>query len=471
VSREDPEAFLHELLAPLGGARPGRSLPGVPFGPEAVANAFVMLGLLPEARAEEILAGYRADLEARGFRFGVLTGELSIRPGAYGYQDAQAASRADLTGIPLAVTAGPVPLPVPAGSTARELTLTGATLTPGGAKLRFSGASRGDVQPPRPSRPGKQLYRMVFSQERPGLALADAIRTGMSVTDNLGRRYRLRPSTWQSSPQAAGQPGRRYDGELLAEPEPVAGRAEPGATASWLEFAAGPGPAVRVLVAADGGRPAGRAEPPWPTPAECYLAQLSAATSMSISTGDATVELDVPKIVAVVADALLRVGALPPRSALLSGGIPAGGAAPGAAAASDGWREELKYHWGSQARRRAYAAGPDRAGLAVALPLQRATAVIETVAAHEDYLSIQLYGHPWVSGEYWPMITPCFQVRAVDDTGAGHEGVRGSGGGAPESSYEFWFWPPVAPEAKRIRVTVSTLWEAAWAEVDIPGRP
>jgi len=24
---------------------------------------------------------------------------------------------------------------------------------------------------------------------------------------------------------------------------------------------------------------------------------------------------------------------------------------------------------------------------------------------------------------------------------------------------------------KRIRVTVSTLWEAAWAELDIPGRP
>jgi hypothetical protein len=62
------------------------------------------------------------------------------------------------------------------------------------------------------------------------------------------------------------------------------------------------------------------------------------------------------------------------------------------------------------------------------------------------------------------------QVRAVDNTGAEHEGVRGGGGGAPEGSYEFWFWPPVAPEARRIRVIVSTLWEAAWAEVDIPGR-
>jgi hypothetical protein len=108
--------------------------------------------------------------------------------------------------------------------------------------------------------------------------------------------------------------------------------------------------------------------------------------------------------------------------------------------------------------------------LAVALPLRRATAVIEGVAALDDYVSIQLYGHPWVSGEYWPMITPCFQVRAVDDTGAQYEGVRGSGGGGPESSFEFWFWPPVVPEARWIRVIVSTLWEAAWADVDIPGR-
>jgi hypothetical protein len=35
---------------------------------------------------------------------------------------------------------------------------------------------------------------------------------------------------------------------------------------------------------------------------------------------------------------------------------------------------------------------------------------------------------------------------------------------------DVWFWPPVGPEAKRIRVIVSTLWEAAWADADIPGR-
>ena len=130
---EDPEALLRAMVAPLGMARRGEPLPGVPFSREAVANAFVMLGLLPEARAEEILAEYRPELEAKGFRLGVLTGELSVRPGAHGYQDALAASRADLTGIPLAVAAGPVP--VAFGGT--ELVVTWATLTPGGVKLRL----------------------------------------------------------------------------------------------------------------------------------------------------------------------------------------------------------------------------------------------------------------------------------------------------------------------------------------------
>jgi hypothetical protein len=87
-------------------------------------------------------------------------------------------------------------------------------------------------------------------------------------------------------------------------------------------------------------------------------------------------------------------------------------------------------------------------------------------------VSVQLYGHPWIVEEYWPLIAPCFRVTAVDDTGAEHEGGPGNSSGSPahEGSGTFWFWPPVDPQARQLRVTVSTLWEAAWALVDIPGR-
>ena len=276
------------------------------------------------------------------------------------------------------------------------------------------------------------------------------------MTDDLGRTYRLRPVTWGDAP---GEPGRRrWRGEVLAEPQP--GGTATGGAVRWLEFAGAESQPVRVDMPAPAAAETGPAEPAWPTPAEAYLAELASARSMSIATGEDSVELDAAKIVAAVADALLWTGALPPDSAMLSA----------REAPTPGWQEELAELWGRQAHLRARDGEPERAGLAVALPLRRATAVIESIAAHDDLVSIQLYGHPWVSGEYWPMIVPSFQVRATDDTGAEHRGMPGSGGGRPEGSHTFWFWPPVPPAAKRIRVTVSTLWEAAWAELDIPGR-
>jgi hypothetical protein len=39
-----------------------------------------------------------------------------------------------------------------------------------------------------------------------------------------------------------------------------------------------------------------------------------------------------------------------------------------------------------------------------------------------------------------------------------------------EGNGTFWLWPPVDPQARQLRVTVSTLWEAAWALLGIPGR-
>jgi len=454
VVRDDPEAFLRAMLVPLSTARRGEPLPGVPFSREAVANAFVMLGLLPSARAEEILAGYRPELVAKGFRMGVLTGELSVRPGAHGYAEARAAAPGSLTRIPLAFAPGPVPIAIDG----MDLSLTWATLMPGGVWLRLRATGQDDGQLPRPPR---RPYRVLPFQRT-----VQAIQSGLSVTDDLGQAYRLRPIRGGGTvtPERPGPSEYKWRGEMMAEPEHRPAEPDAGRTPRWLEFATASGPAIRVDLLPPAPVATGEAEPPWPTPAEGYLAVLGAAASMTIATDSGTVELDTARIAATVADALLWVGALPPDSALLSAGTTAGRGA-------EGWREELKYLWGRQARQRTRDVEPERAGLAVRLPLRRATAVLESIAARGDLVSVELYGHPWMTGEYWPMIAPCFQVRAVDDTGGEHEGVPGGGGGSPEGSWEFWFWPPVPPAAKNMRVIVSTLWEAAWAEVDIPGRP
>ena len=240
---QDPEAFLRAMVAPLSRARPGQPLPGVPFSREAVANAFVMLGLLPGARAEEILGQYRPELEAKGFRLGVLTGELSVVLGALGYHEARAASRAGLTGIPLAVAAGPVPI----AFGGRDLVLTSVTLTPGGVKLRLRAVIPDLSQP---------------TGELPGQRFAAEVRSGLSVTDDLGRAYRLRPVTWGDAP---GEPGRRrWRGEVLAEPQP-AGSAT-GKAVRWLEFAGAESQPVRVELPAPVAADTGPAEPAWPTP-------------------------------------------------------------------------------------------------------------------------------------------------------------------------------------------------------------
>jgi hypothetical protein len=84
----DPEGCLRSLTAEaLWWAHPGRPLFPVSLGVMAVANAFVMLGLLPEPVAEAILAEHRSELERQGLgdRWGVTEGELTVRPGAHGY--------------------------------------------------------------------------------------------------------------------------------------------------------------------------------------------------------------------------------------------------------------------------------------------------------------------------------------------------------------------------------------------------
>ena len=117
-----------------------------------------------------------------------------MRPGAYGYQDALAASRADLTGIPLAVATGPVT--VPFGGT--ELVVTWATLTPGGVKLRLRAAIPDHGQPLR--RPVREVAeRRVLADDRAVLAVR--------ATDDTGAEHQGMAGSGGGSPRAAASSG------------------------------------------------------------------------------------------------------------------------------------------------------------------------------------------------------------------------------------------------------------------------
>ena len=455
LAMEDPEVYLRAITAPLASARKGSSFPVARLSVEAVANAFVVLGLLPAARAGEILAAHRPVLESAGFRVGREIGELSINPGARIFQEARAAALDSPRQIPLAVAAGPVRCRL----RRHDLAITWATLTPEGIRLRYHGDARdGDRDEAR--------------------ALAGEITEDiaeLSITDDTGGTYRVPAATVPGSifGQCSASGGTRWvpEGDFLAVP--ALGEAALGEAGSrggrpavrWLEFSAGSGPAVRVEIPSAAAVPTGIAGPPWPTPAECYLDQVAPPdhdwSIGSFETG--TVELDTAAIVAGVAGALVAVGALPPDSAVLTGITDR--VRPDWHLALSGRQRALMDPWASPGR----ASGAD---LAVRLPLEQATAVIESITAREDMVSVQLYGHPWIFEECWPLITPCFRVTAVDDTGAEHEGGLDNSTGSPahEGRGAFWFWPPVDPQARQLRVTVSTLWEAAWALVDIPGR-
>jgi hypothetical protein len=435
----DPEGCLRSLKADaLWSAHPQRPLFPVSLGVMAVANAFVMLGLLPEPVAEAILAEHRSELERHGFgdSWGVTEGELTVRPGAHRYWQSRTAGPAGLREVPVLVAAAGVQCPNPAAEVCFEwvkLTSTGLRVS-----FRVTAADPGGISPP-----ADAAMRRAMSE--------------ISVTDDTGHSYEVAAEGvgWSRVRERHEQ---EWHGQVLVEPHPA--RA-PG----WLEFiTASGGASGRVALVPPAQVPVGTSSPPWPTPAEGYLADLARVTSYSISTSarESTAgPEDVAEIVAKVADSLLAVGALPVTSTLLR--EPPADRKPA-------WQPDLVRRWGRRAHTAARCEPGEHRGLAVRLPLEHATAVIESVSAQGELVGVRLYGHPWVMGEYWPMIAPCFQVSAVDDAGNEYTAIPGDWRGFPgnEGTGSFFFWPPVPTARKNIRVTVSTLWEAAWAELELP---
>jgi hypothetical protein len=436
----DPEDCLRSLAAEALQRAPHRPLFPESLVLMAVANAFVMLGLLPEPQAEAILADHKSALEREGFgdTFGVTTGELTVRPGADGYWQARMAGSGGLREVPLLVAVAGVYCP----TSVAEVCFEWVKLTSTGWQLSFRATAPDPdirINPPDP--------QVVMGQ-----AMSE-----ISLTDDTGQTYDL-SAVWVGWGRDLDRHEQEWHGRALVARDPASRPA-------WFELApTTPGTSGRVILSSPAQVPVGRSDSPWPTPAEGYLAALAPVTSISMEASGTVAEAgpeETAKIVATVADSLIAVGALPVTSTLLR-------ESPGP---DPGWHAQLVYRWRHRAYQRAarFRVAEHRR-LAVRLPLEHATAVIESVSAQDDLVSIQLYGHPWVHGAYRPMITPCFQVRAVDDAGDEHEGMRGDWRGFPghEGSGHFWFWPPVPSARKRIRVTVSTLWEAAWADIELP---
>ena len=437
----DPEGCLRSLTAEaLWWAHPDRPLFPVSLGVMAVANAFVMLGLLPEPVAEAILAEHRAALERQGVggSWGVTEGELTVRPGAHGYWQSRIAGPAGLREVPVLVAATGVRCPNPAA----EVCFEWVKLTSTGLRVSFqvTAADPGGISPP-----ADAAMRRAMSD--------------ISVTDDTGRSYELAAEDvgWSRVRERQEQ---EWRGQVLLDPDP-----DPARLPGWLEFTtAGGGASGRVALLPPAEVPVGTSEPRWPTPAEGYLTELATVTSYSISTSgreSAAGPEDVAEIVAKVTDSLLAVGALPVTSTLLH---------EPPAERKPAWQPHLVRRWGSRAHTAARFEPGEHRGLVAHLPLEHATAVIESISAQGELVGVQLYGHPWVWGEYWPMIAPCFRVWAVDDAGNEYTAMPGDWSGFPgdEGTGAFFFWPPVPTARKRIRVTVSTLWEAAWAELELP---
>ena len=98
------------------------------------------------------------------------------------------------------------------------------------------------------------------------------------------------------------------------------------AAARWLEFSSRAGEPGLVEIVSSATALTGTTDPPWPTPAECYLAQFAPPARdwslgySAIGTADLnTVDLDTAAIVTAVIDALLAMGVLPPDSAVPAG--------------------------------------------------------------------------------------------------------------------------------------------------------
>jgi len=313
----NPEECLRSLAAEALQWAPHRPLFPESLGVMAVANAFVMLGLLPEPRAEAVLADHKSALEREGFgnAWGVMKGELTVRPGAHEYWQSRMAGPGGLREVPLLVAVAGVCCPTPVA----EVCFEWVTLTSTGWQLSF----RATAPDPGGNPPAPDVVM--------GRAMSQ-----ISLTDDAGQSHDLRAEDVGWSRRLDRQE-QEWRGHVLVA-------CDPASRPAWFELAPTIGGASgRVALPSPARVAVGRSDPPWPTPAECYLAALAPVTTISIGTSGTLAEAgpeETAGIVATVADSLIAVGALPVTSTLLRefpGSVP-------------GWHAQLAHRWGRRAK-------------------------------------------------------------------------------------------------------------------------
>jgi hypothetical protein len=388
----------------------------------AIANAFVVLGILDAGTLDEKLETQASKLKKK---MALPDLDLSLTKATFWLASTRGPAEPDLKRVPLATAACGVRF----GDSSHNLSIDWATITPVGIVLRNRGFE----------------IRHSHGEERP-------VRLSYEVTDNFGHSYSCR-SEWSVS----GGPRQPRDGiltrysmsETIAEPyfEGV----------EWLEFRANNGESQRVPVPSLPDLEVGKSEGSLPTPAETYLDWLFPPFhTYSLSSA----KCGTLGIVMAVADALLAVGALEAGGEILQrikGDIrPA--ALPQIPRKDPG---EASNEVMGQA-----------AGLAVRLPLEHAFAVLEGIRVSDDIAQIHLYGYPWTSGNHWPVDVPCLKVIAVDDLGIEYVAKRDQWKphDGNEANGTFTLWPPLEPRTRSIKIIVRTLWESAWVDVPLPGR-
>lgn len=402
---------------------------------QATATVLVMLDLLAESDAEEVLQAHQRALDSLGVQQGgVSTGELTLRPtSAYGFQAARRRPAASLLRRPVGLAAPAATVSV------GDFEVLVEWLAVAKSETRGQG---------------------VISAGEGGRLPEGPIEVVIPCVDEAGNRYGCR--AWAGQRALTGGPSPwagagRVTAEIALQP-PL----PPSVTG--VELRPPRGAACPVEFHPPDTRRSGRL-PNQRAPGEWLLDALLPDLAGRDPAAEYGIGLDTPgarQVAAAVGDALLAVGAIPASSRLLSEGP----RHPGR------WPDEIASRGTARAERHFAAADRPRqvAAVGAAVPLEHGVAVFDAVVVQDRDVRLHAYVFPDASGEYWPVALRPFRIDAVDDLGHPHRTIPARSWSRPdhEGVGDLWIWPPLEPAAHSLHLAVSTPWETAWTDLALP---